>query len=273
MELRVTVLIDNNGCDGLLGEWGLSFHIEYGGRNFLLDTGSSDGFIKNARSLGIGMADVDIAVLSHAHYDHSSGMEDFFNSNDKAVFYMSPNCGENCYSGNLLHRHYIGLPKGVMARFSKRILKPRGVTQIAAGVWLVPHSGPCAVQVAAKSHLYVRKGWRFVPDDFSHEQSLVFETGSGLVVFNSCSHSGPEVIVSDVNDAFPGRPITAYLGGLHLFRLDDGDVRAVAAGIRSCHISRIYTGHCTGERAFGILRGELGDSVHQIYSGMTLSIA
>ena len=69
--MRITVLTDNIGRDGLTGEWGLSFYIEYHGRKLILDAGQSGIFAENADKLGLSLADVDYAVLSHAHYDHA----------------------------------------------------------------------------------------------------------------------------------------------------------------------------------------------------------
>ena len=39
-------------------------------------------------------------------------------------------------------------------------------------------------------------GWK--PDNFCHEQSLVLDTDSGLVIFNSCSHGGVVNIINEV---------------------------------------------------------------------------
>ena len=46
--LKVYVLVDNTDGDGLKGEWGLSFYIEYNGKNVLLDAGLSPLFAVNA---------------------------------------------------------------------------------------------------------------------------------------------------------------------------------------------------------------------------------
>ena len=71
--MRATVLTDNTGNNELAGEWGLSFYIEYRDQKILLDAGQSGLFAENAEKLGINLADVDYAVLSHAHYDHVDG--------------------------------------------------------------------------------------------------------------------------------------------------------------------------------------------------------
>lgn len=86
--MKVTVLVDNLRNGPLKGEWGLSFLIEYEKWKILLDTGASGLFARNARRLGIDLGEVDHAVLSHAHYDHSDGMSAFFRENDHASLYI-----------------------------------------------------------------------------------------------------------------------------------------------------------------------------------------
>lgn len=271
--MKVTVLIDNVADGELAGEWGLSFHIEFNGRRYLLDTGASGKFAENARRLGVDLAAVDCAVLSHAHFDHSRGMKAFFKANPSAPFVVSPAAREDCYSGVKLIKAYIGLPKGVLAKYAQRISRPEGVAEIGEDVYIVPHSTSGLEAVAVRSHLYVRRGiWRFEPDGFAHEQSLVFRTDEGLVVFNSCSHSGAEVVVDEVLAAFPGEKVSAYLGGLHLFRLTDTEVGAVADRIEAAGIRRLYTGHCTGDRAYGILRSRFGEGVQKFHSGMEINL-
>lgn len=269
--MQVTVLVDNAGNDSLLNEWGLSFHISYKGRAYLLDTGGSSAFLQNARQLGIDISDVEAAVLSHAHYDHAGGMGAFFSANQKAVFHVSRSAAGNCWSGSLFSRHYIGIPDGVLEKNAGRIVREDGVRSIADGVWIVPHSSPVPERVARASRLWVRKGLRFIPDDFSHEQSLVFELPDGLVVFNSCSHAGADVIVSEVKAALPGRDILEYWGGLHLFRLTAAEVNTMADRLSRAGIGCIYTGHCTGDEAFEILKSRLGDRVVRFCTGISLT--
>jgi len=270
--MRIIVLTDNIGSGDLKGEWGLSLYIEYEGKRILLDTGASDAFIANARKLGTDIGTVDFAVLSHAHYDHTLGLAAFLQTNVTAPVYLSPNAGENCYAGWKFLSRYIGMPKGLTAKFPGRIIRPEGVFPITEGVYLVPHSTGGLSRLGDRNHLYVRKGIRFIPDDFSHEQTLVIKTSSGLVLFNSCSHSGPEIVVNEALKAFPGEKIAAYVGGLHLFRLSDDEVMAVSERLASCGVGKIYTGHCTGQKAFDILRERFGEKIEQFHCGMRIDI-
>lgn len=270
--LKTTVLIDNAPGNGLQGEWGLSFHAGYGGLNFLVDAGSTGLFLRNAESLGIDLSTVDAAFLSHAHYDHAGGMGEFLDVNRKAPLFVSPSAAANCYSGNLLTRHYIGLPTGFIEDYGGRLERRSGVFSPFHGVWVVPHSSAGLGAVGRRARMYVKRGWRFVPDDFSHEQSVVFQTGDGLAVFSSCSHAGPAAVLSEVMSAIPGIPVTAYIGGLHLFRADDGAVRDVASAFSGAGVRTVWTGHCTGERAFGIIRDSLGDGVRMFHTGDVFEI-
>jgi len=267
--MKVTVLSDDIGSDSLKSEWGLSFHIEFNDRKYLLDTGASDAFIENASTLGLDISDVDCAILSHAHYDHSLGMESFLKINGKAPFHISANVGENCYSGRFFTRRYIGIPKGVLERYPDRFVRHDGVSSIDRDVYLVSHSTPGLSRLGLRNRLYVRRGPFYYPDDFAHEQTLVFNTDKGLVLFNSCTHSGPGVVFDEVLSAFPGRQIYAFFGGLHLFRSSDSEIRTVSRQLAESQVKHIFTGHCTGEHAFTILSEELGSRLEQFHSGWT----
>ena len=272
--MKITVLIDNNAPEYLLCEWGLSFFIEYRGGCYLLDTGSSGLFAENAEKLGIDLSRVNAAVLSHAHYDHSDGMDVFFEKNQKAKLYIRKGAGENCYGTNeegVLR--YIGIKEGFLEQFAGRIIYADGDTQIGDGVYLIPHRSSDLEEAGTRAGMKIRTGDRWETDTFRHEQSLVFRTEQGLVVFNSCSHAGPEKIIREIMETFPGEHICAYLGGLHLYRSDAFSVRSLAGLMKEQEVDRIYTGHCTGEEAFRILQEELGEErVVQFYSGFSVSI-
>lgn len=268
--MRATVITDNIENGELPGEWGLCIMIEYGGKKILLDTGASGLFADNASRLDIPLEEIDFAVLSHAHYDHANGMQRFFEVNQTAKFYLQESCGENCYhKKGLLHR-YIGMPRGVMEAYRDRIVYVSGNYSVSDGVSLIGHATPGLEAIGRREEMFLRKNGRWYPDDFSHEQSLVFETPEGLVIFNSCSHGGAGNIVREVSAACPGRKVSAFIGGLHSFNKSEEEVRQMAAAIRDTGIAHIYTGHCTGKDACGILKEELGEVVQEFYTGFVM---
>ena len=271
--MKVTVLVDNNDGDSLKGEWGLSFYIEYEGKTVLLDAGLSPLFAENAQKMGIDLNNVDIAVLSHAHDDHANGLDRFFELNDHAMLYVAQGCGENCYDRHGLLFKYAGVPRGIMTRHAERIVKADPDMMIADGVRLLGHSTPHLAEQGRHEKMYLKTGFmRYIPDDFRHEHSLVFDLGDGVAVFNSCSHAGADNIINEVMQAYPGRTINTMIGGFHLFNKSDDYVRAFAHRFGNTGIGDIYTGHCTGQRAWDIMHEELGDMVHAFKTGLVFEI-
>jgi 7,8-dihydropterin-6-yl-methyl-4-(beta-D-ribofuranosyl)aminobenzene 5'-phosphate synthase len=271
--MKVVTLIENTAPKGLLAEWGLSLYIEYGGKKYLLDTGASDKFLKNAKTLGVNIAAVDKGVLSHAHFDHADGMDAFFAANVTAPFYIRACTQENCYGRTLFLRRYIGIPRGILQRQESRLVRAEGDTTLDEGVWLIPHktSGLSAIGKAAR--MSVRENGTYRPDDFAHEQSLVFSCAEGLVVLNSCSHGRADNILREVRRTFPDKHIHAYIGGLHLCASSGAYIAHYGETLAQMDTDEFYTGHCTGARAYGILKKSLGDRLHPITTGSVLEFA
>lgn len=268
--MKATVLIDNLTMGTLAAEWGLSIYIEYRGHKILLDTGASDRFARNAEALGIDLGSVEYGVLSHAHYDHANGLAAFFAHNAAAPVYLREGSGENCYGKRWIFHKYIGIHHGFLQKYGNRFIYTADRYEILPGVTLLAHHTEGLEKYGAKNYLYVRRGGRYLPDSFAHEQSLIFDTERGLAVFSSCSHAGADNIIQEALDAFPGKKIYAMVGGFHLYHTAPEDVRTFAGRLRATGIETIYTGHCTGEAAFCILREELGEQAAQLRTGMEI---
>ena len=268
-KLKMTVLVDNVASEPLLSEWGLSILIAADGRQILLDTGASGIFAQNAERLGVDLAAVETGVLSHAHYDHADGLDTFFKKNQGAPFLVREGACENCYGVKDGVMRYNGIRNGILEEFEERIQYVRGTAKIADGIWLVPHRDVDYAPIALRNELFTMDGGELCPDSFSHEQSLIIETARGLVVFNSCSHTGLANILDDVRDALGRDDVFAYVGGLHLYKMKDNELAYLCREIGRTGIERIYTGHCTGEHAFQLLKTELGDRIEQFSSGFS----
>ena len=271
--MRATILIDNIPSQDLAAEWGLSVYIEYNGHVFLLDTGASSAFADNADALGLDLSKVEYGALSHAHYDHADGMDTFFARNASAPFYLRKGCDEGCYGSADTDPdgyHYIGIKKGLLKTYADRIRYAEGKVCLIPNVYLIPHSTPGLEACGEAGKLYWTDGKTMRPDDFRHEQSLIFDTDQGLVLFNSCCHSGADVVVQEAIDAFPGRPIDAIVGGFHLYQTPPEEVLAFAKRLEQTGVRHIVTGHCTGQPAFDLLKQSLGDRVQQLHTGLVL---
>lgn len=228
--MKATVIVDNIGSGAIPGEWGLCIFIEYEDKKVLLDTGASALFANNADKLNLSLCDIDIAVLSHAHYDHANGMRKFFEVNDKAKFYLRGSCAENSYFKKWIFHKYIGIPKGVLSEYQDRIVYASGKYGICEGISLIPHHIPGLYAVGKREKMYQKRNNKWYPDE----------------------------------------KVFALIGGFHVFNKPDNEVRALAKMIRDTGIEYVCTGHCTGKRAYGILKEELGDVLHQLKVGLTM---
>lgn len=277
--LKATALAENRDGHGLLGEHGLSVYIEYGSTKLLLDAGTTELFADHAKALGIHLENVDIAVLSHAHYDHSGGFDRFFRENSKAGLWLRESCKENCYRQSSKGMKYIGIPGGFLETYRERLHFIREDTALAPGIWSIGHHMDNMAEKGQRAKMYRQEDgeWKF--DDFSHEQSLVFETDQGLVIFNSCCHGGPGDIIRETGarPCFGNRPVYALVGGFHLKDIMrdpsmDGEekrqkIHMLGRDLLDSGCARFYTGHCTGDEAFECLKEVLGDRLYYFGTG------
>lgn len=278
--MRFVVLIENKEKEGLHSEHGLSIYIEYQGKKYLLDAGQSDKFIENAETLGIDLSEINMAFLSHGHYDHSGGFRKFFEICPQAEVYLQEEVKVPSYKKVRLHYKYIGVPKGILENYQRRFKYLDKDTPVDSGVWVLPHKTGNLSKRGKKMHLYRKIGKSYVPDNFSHEQTLIFNLPEGLVIFNSCSHAGADVIIKEVMKTFPSKKILAFVGGFHLKGYTGSsnsdpsrdEIISLANELKELDVEKIITGHCTGIPAFELLKEELGERLIYMGTGLDFTL-
>ena len=280
--MKVTVLAENTASpDGrLAGEHGLSLHVEHGGLRILHDAGASGRFADNAAALGIELSRVDLAVLSHGHYDHGGGLVRFLAANGSAPVYLARSALEPHYAGLPLARREVGIKAGELERHHDRLRFVDADAEVSPGVHLVTSIGKAHPWVAFNRSLGSRQGRRVVPDDLSHELAMVVDLADGMVVFTGCGHRGVLNMVDAARALFPGRDIRAVIGGFHLggvpgknlYVEPDASVRRVGEGLLERGVQMTWTGHCTGERAGQVLKDVMGDRVALLRTGLAIDL-
>ncbi|MBD6956412.1 MAG: MBL fold metallo-hydrolase [Thermoplasmatales archaeon] len=74
--LKITVMNDNEPSEGLKNDWGWSVLLESDEWKILFDADTRSDVIEyNSKHLGINLAGIDFAFLSHSHHDHYGGFE------------------------------------------------------------------------------------------------------------------------------------------------------------------------------------------------------
>lgn len=277
----VKVLIENTECEGLCAEHGLCLYVEYNDKRYLVDSGASELFAANAIKMGIDLNDVDMAFLSHAHYDHSGGYREFFGINNHAKVYLQEASKNRQYykiGGPI--KKYIGIPNGLLEEYKERFEYVDKAAKIDDGIYIVPHSSEGILERAKHTHMCVMIGSKLKYDDFSHEQTVVFEEADGLVCFNSCSHSGVDIVIDEVKKAFPDKKIKAYVGGFHMMgaigisscSYSRCEVESVANKLIKSSDARFFSGHCTGVIAYDWLKGIMQDRLEALRPGRVIEL-
>ena len=158
----------------------------------------------------------------------------------------------------------------MMTHYADRIEIVSGDYELFDGAYLIPHKTSGLEAIGKREMMYQRtpNGWK--PDNFSHEQSLVLDTDKGLVIINCCSHGGAVNIINEVSKTFPDKHVYGLIGGFHLFNKSEAVVREVAREIQKTGIDFVCTGHCTKEKAYDIMKEELGDKLEQMRIGLEM---
>lgn len=282
--MRVTSLVDNEaleGRDDLVAEFGLSLHVRTDTSSILFDTGTSGVFADNAAALGVDLGAVDLAVLSHQHYDHGGGLERFFAVNPTAPVHLR-DCPveDRWFRAFAVVKRPIGIDRGVIDRSPDRFRFVAGDTEIAPGVWLLTEIGAAHPRPKGNRRLWVGRGGRLERDPFDHELVMVVREADGLAVFSGCSHSGILNMVDAAAARFPGEPVKAVFGGFHLMGLPVADtmagspdeVEAIGRAMTERVRGSVFTGHCTGLKALGVLAGVMGDALVHFPTGATAEV-
>lgn len=270
-EVRLTVLADNRSSDPARfpTEHGLSILLDTGSLRILLDTGASDLFIRNARTLGINLSDVDYVFLSHGHSDHVGGLGAFLESNSKAKVIVSSEAVGNAFFSTKGGLHSITSAWPLDAMEGRTIYVDKGF-ELCNGIGIIADIDPVYAIPKGNRNLLILEGrGEFKPDTFRHEIALYADG----VLFTGCAHNGLENILA----ACP-RPVRAVIGGFHLLDSKDGnlyesmeELECMGRELLGKYPDTVfYTGHCTGDAAYRTLKGVLGDQLRSFGAGMQI---
>ncbi len=277
--MKVISLVENLGLQDrkhFRTEHGLSLFISSKEHQILFDTGISGSFHLNAQKLNVNTANVTLAVISHHHFDHGGGLKTFLEANHQARVYLRKSGTEQFFLDIFgLYRRRVGLDETLFRLHPQRFVHVSQFSEIAPGVYILTKINKRYPMPKGNRHLFMGAGSSKRLDDFGHELILVIKQSTGLMVFTGCSHHGILNMLDAVLEHFPGQTIQAVFGGFHLIDLplinsmagSKADVEELGKTLLMYPIEKVYTGHCTGIRAYRILKVILGSKLQYFATG------
>lgn len=273
--VRVVALLENTKeSPKLKCKHGLSLYVETKKHKILYDIGPNALFLKNAETLGVNIVDIDIVVISHGHIDHCGGLKSFLEKNHKAKIYIRPQVMEKHYVKVLGIPFYVGIDTALLS--ADRFILTDDVHVIDDEIMLFSNVDGKFPLPKSDSNLLVKRNGRMILDDFCHEQNLMITSGDSRILFCGCAHAG---IVNIINRAktLMGSDPTTVIGGMHLYeptkkRYESREyIDNIATELEEIKAS-FYTCHCTGEKAYEIMKPRLGDRLAYLRTGFEIRI-
>ena len=272
----VKVLSENTTVSKKFGsEHGLSLYVETKKHKLLFDTGASDLFAENAQKMGIDLSEVDLAVISHGHYDHGGGLKTFLHINKRAMVYLHQKAFEKHFAnrpGGI--KKYIGLDREMLPneRFvfcSDRYIidEELEIFSGVAGKKLVP---------SGNTDLFMEADDIFVQDDFAHEQNLIIRNSGKALLIAGCAHNGIINIIDQFKEEKGCLP-DYVIGGFHLYNHGmkkneaTNIVDEIGEVLLKTHL-QYYTCHCTGFESYNRLKAVMGENIDYISTGDQITI-
>lgn len=274
---RLTILCENSvaGPGGLIGEHGWAVHVATDDLNILFDTGQGLGLVHNSRLLGIDLADLDAVVLSHGHYDHTSGLPDVLAACGEVDVYLHPKCFQDRYAHHDQSVREVGIP------FKKSMLESRGArfqpvsefVEIFPNVFLTGEVPRRTDFEQPDPQLKIQSGkFGWVQDTVPDDMSMILRTTRGLVVLLGCAHAGLINILNHITEQLPGQGVHTVIGGTHLGFAPVHQFEATLEALESYGIKQLGTGHCTGLANGARLQGRFSGNCFFAAAGTQLAI-
>lgn len=249
---------------------GLSIYIETEKHKILFDLGPNKLFYKNAKKLGIRIADIDTVIISHGHADHAGALSFFLKHNDKAKIYIR----KSAFDKHIVK--VLGIPFNVSLDRSLKDNHQIVFTQKLEYIddELILFSEVTKQSYFSANNMYTVIDDRMIKDDFSHEQNLIVMQDGEAFLFAGCAHASI-VNIKDYAERLINKKVLCIFGGFHLFNhvtkkhvsrsvIDD------IANMLQDDYTQYYTCHCTGKWAYSALKDTLKDSISYIATGTEL---
>ena len=258
--MKITCLLENTSTrENLIPEHGLSLLIQTESHRILFDMGQTSRFAENAKLLGEDLSTVDLAILSHGHYDHGGGLPTFLTLNSNAPIYINRHAFGDYYNGD---GKYIGLDHSL--KNHARVILTDDLLQIDDTLTLRSCNSLPRPNFPGCFGLTQKIADEFIDDAFLHEQYLLIEEKGKRVLISGCSHKG----ILDITQWFAP---DVLIGGFHFSKMPTDHKLTEIAKKLGKEKTTYYTCHCTGTAQYDFMKADLRN-LHYLSCGDSINI-
>lgn len=285
--MRLVMLIENTSAsEKLFAEHGFSAYIEHAGGKYLIDAGAGGKFLRNAQRLRLEPEEISALCISHNHFDHAGGCEDFLEVNPKAAVFAKAAALPDTYYKLGPIKYPIGAVGRLYEKYSRNFILFKNFQEIAPNFFLMSNEIHDADYACQDKRLYRIRNENGVQklqrDDYSHECFAVIfpeeNKKKGCVIVSPCSHCGIVNIIQTVRKTWRDVPVLAVVAGFHTMGksvktlgCSEDYLNKTASELRSMGIGTVYTCHCTGIKAYNEMKRVLGDQLQYLQTGEEIS--
>jgi len=258
--MKISVLTDNSPGAFTPAEHGLSYLIEFDGKRILFDAGQSNLFLKNAETMKVSMANIDIVILSHGHFDHGNGLS--FLSGGSLI------CHPGCFVKRFRQRDhtYIGLKNSgdELSRIFNlnTSAEPFKITDKI----IFPGEIPRLTDFESQSTSFIFEDG--TPDFVMDDSALILIMAEGLFIVTGCGHAGIVNTLEHAKKITGLGNIYGVMGGFHLKEIDI-QTKMTIRYLKENNVRHILPSHCTELPALSAFYENFG--IRQIKTGDILS--
>lgn len=272
----IKALVENTSDYEAFGcEHGLSLYIETSKHKLLFDSGASALFAENATKMQVDLSAVDLAVISHGHYDHGGGLKTLLAVNNHAKVYLQQKAFGN-YSSRKPNgdKKYIGLDQALVA--NERLVFTDYQHIIDSELELFSGVKANRFVPTGNQDLLVKVNDTLIQDNFAHEQNLIIKEDGKTILIAGCAHNGIVNILEHFYTERGSMP-DCVIGGFHLYnRSADRNenpetVKQIGEYLLTTK-AKFYTCHCTGLKSYRLLKGIMNEKIDYLSTGNEIKI-
>jgi 7,8-dihydropterin-6-yl-methyl-4-(beta-D-ribofuranosyl)aminobenzene 5'-phosphate synthase len=285
--LRITTLAENLVMTRCLGQWGLSFLLEFvdarGERQkIVFDTGVHKGsLLYNIEQLKADVTDVACVVISHGHADHTAATVEIVEAAGSAKVYAHPHTFLPRFVENRKgKRRRHGVPQGEgiedIERAGGEVVLTSESTEIVPGVWTTGQIQRATTFERTTSpsrgeRRLIVVGGEELDDRILDDQALWMDVEHvGPFVITGCAHAGVLNTLKQVQRLGRFEEIHGLVGGTHLIGRSEQYLQHTIDGLNEVGLKLLSPCHCTGFKATAKLWQAFPDAFLLNFSGRVI---